>query len=204
LFLRLICLVIAVLTAILFLNAKLSPTIRTLAELECRSLAANAVNGALLETLEKEQLRYEDLSVLRTDDEGQITSISADIVRLNELKAAVGATINERMDGLKRRHLALPLGTILGIDFLSGWGPIIQVNLGLHGESFSTFVSEFDSAGVNQTRHRIYLRVETRVYIFLKDNKDIMTVETQICAAETVIVGAVPNIRWDYNTVTQQ
>jgi sporulation protein YunB len=200
---RLLCLVTLVATAIFLLDAKLSPTIHTLAELECRGLATSAVNGALLETLEKEQLRYEDLAVLRTNEDGQITSISADVVKLNQLKAAVGAAIDARMDGLRRRNLALPLGKILGIDLLSGTGPIIQARLSLHGESFSTFVSEFDSVGVNQTRHRILLRVETKVYIFLKNNEDVMTFETQVCAAETVIVGSVPNIRWDYNAVSQ-
>jgi len=189
-----------VVIVLLLLDSLLTPTIRTLSELECRSLASSAVNSSLLETLEREQMRYDDLTVLRTNDEGLVTSVSADIVQLNKLKAAVGAAIDEKLGGLRYRTLALPLFNVLGFDYFMGRGPVIQVHMKFHGESFSVFVSEFDSVGVNQTRHRIFLRVETKVYQYWNRNSDVLSFETQVCAAETVIVGAVPNIRWNYDT----
>jgi sporulation protein YunB len=176
------------------IDALLAPSVNALAEMEGRAMASSAVNAAVLETLEKEQLSYSDLALASTNDGGMISSISADTVRLNQLKAAVAANINARLDGLCYRKIELPLWNVLGFDFLLGGGPVIKARLKLHGESYSAFYSEFDSVGVNQTRHRIMLKVETKVYFFLKGKEDVYSFETQVCAAETVFAGAVPSV----------
>ena len=189
-----VCLLVVVLIAIFLLDALLTPTIRTLAELECRRLAASAVNSAVMETLEREGIRYEDLVLTRTNEEGLVTSISADVVKLNKLRAQVGEAINREFGGLSHRRMEIPMLSLFGIDFLMGKGPVLTVHLKMHGESFGNFYSEFDSVGVNQTRHRIFLAMDTRIYLFWNGNEEILAFETQVNVAETVIVGAVPTV----------
>lgn len=189
-------LALGVVLILTFLNKVFSPAIQTLSTLECRALASSTVNGSLLDTLARERITYEDLTVISTNETGLVTSVSADVVRLNQLKAAVGAEIDQRMAGLQSRDLYLPLGSLLGLDYLSGMGPVYHTNFSLYGESFITFDSSFDAVGVNQTRHRILLTVETKIFMFLPSSKEVLTFETQVCAAETIIVGAVPSAQW--------
>ncbi|HCM23800.1 MAG TPA: hypothetical protein DHW78_05705, partial [Ruminococcaceae bacterium] len=54
--------------------------------------------------------------------------------------------------------------------------------------------SFFDSAGINQTRHRLILHVTVGLYTYLigKDANQQITVDVPV--AETVIVGPVPSV----------
>ena len=53
----------------------------------------------------------------------------------------------------------MPLGTITGIPMLSGVGPKITMKFTPVGAVLSDFDSEFVAAGINQTVHRVKLRL---------------------------------------------
>ena len=65
----------------------------------------------------------------------------------------------------------------------------------------ASFDSEFDSAGVNQPRHRIWLELQVPVQVMLPGGMLETTVVTRLLAAETIIVGQVPDA---YLEVTKQ
>ena len=55
------------------------------------------------------------------------------------------------------------------------------------------FESEFSEAGVNQTRHRIWLHLSIPATVLLAGSAIEVPLDTELCVAETVIVGQVPN-----------
>ena len=55
------------------------------------------------------------------------------------------------------------------------------------------FDSQFTSAGVNQTLHRIWMEVTVPMTLLLPGGRVEVTVETRLCVAETVIIGQVPD-----------
>ena len=55
------------------------------------------------------------------------------------------------------------------------------------------FKSEFVSAGINQTVHRIYLEVSSVVNLILPIFDDPVQTYTQVLICESVIVGTVPD-----------
>ena len=73
-------------------------------------------------------------------------------------------------------------------------GPSLNLRVTLAGNVKADFKSTFESAGVNQTRHRIYLDVGTSVYSFLPGINSTTDVNTDELVAETVIVGEVPQM----------
>ncbi len=64
----------------------------------------------------------------------------------------------------------------------------------LAGNVKADFKSTFESAGVNQTRHQIFLNVGASVYSFLPGVNATTDVNTDVLVAETVIVGEVPEV----------
>ena len=56
----------------------------------------------------------------------------------------------------------------------------------------SRFTADFDSAGINQTRHSIYLEVESDLSVVLPGRTNRFTVTTQVLIAESVLIGDVP------------
>ena len=69
------------------------------------------------------------------------------------------------------------------------------------------FKTDFEDAGINQTRHRIYLEVNTKVKVVIPLTTDTKEVKAEIPICETVIIGDVPNSyinipKNDTNTIT--
>lgn len=61
------------------------------------------------------------------------------------------------------------------------------------GSVSSEFLTEFVSAGINQTRHRIYMRLSARVRIVIPTGARDVEVLSFAPIAETVIIGRVPD-----------
>ena len=55
------------------------------------------------------------------------------------------------------------------------------------------FVSEFEQAGINQTRHKIYLDVMTEVDIIIPTAESTVNTITQVLVAESILIGNVPD-----------
>ena len=55
------------------------------------------------------------------------------------------------------------------------------------------FKTDFESSGINQTRHKIYLEAKTQVKVIVPLTTSIKEVKAQIPISETVIIGDVPN-----------
>lgn len=70
----------------------------------------------------------------------------------------------------------------------------MPLRLTLSGNVNADFKSSFESAGINQTKHQIYLNIHTSVYSFLPGFNTTTDVETNVPVAETIIVGAVPQV----------
>ena len=72
-------------------------------------------------------------------------------------------------------------------------GPKISSKISLCGSVITDITSEFDSSGINQTIHRIVVKINSDVSVMLPSFTTTVNVNTSICIAETVIVGIVPN-----------
>ena len=54
-------------------------------------------------------------------------------------------------------------------------------------------VDQFEAAGINQTRHKIYLNFDTSVRIVIPSKSGEAVVAAQMPLAESIIVGSVPD-----------
>lgn len=61
------------------------------------------------------------------------------------------------------------------------------------GSVESDFKSSFESGGINQTVHTLYVTVRADVSVIMPFGSFPETVETSVLAGETVIVGAAPS-----------
>ena len=60
------------------------------------------------------------------------------------------------------------------------------------GDVTTQFRHSFEQAGINQTLHRVMLDVSVTVYLLIPGETLSTQVDSEICVAETVIVGQVP------------
>ena len=72
-------------------------------------------------------------------------------------------------------------------------GPSIPMKLSTTGTVETSVRSEFESKGINQTIHRLYLDVECRVSILTPYNTIEDSITNQVVLIENVIVGLIPS-----------
>jgi sporulation protein YunB len=88
--------------------------------------------------------------------------------------------------------LLIPISNIFGSLVFANSGPRISVNIQPAGTVNVDFYTDFEEAGINQTRLKIYLIVKTDVQIIAPLASNKIDVTTHIPVSETIIVSDVP------------
>lgn len=179
---------------IVLLDHQLRPIIESITTNEARIKSINTINTAVAGELSTNGVSYNDLVYVERNDSGKVLAITTNMIKMNELKAAVIMDVQNRLGDDSHSEVGVPLGTLLGNDLLHGRGPNVPLKLTLSGNVTADFKSSFESAGINQTKHQIYLDVHTSVYSFIPGFNTTTEVETNIPVAETIIVGEVPQM----------
>ena len=96
------------------------------------------------------------------------------------------------------------MGTLTGSKFLSGRGPKVNFKITSIGNIETKLNSEFSSAGINQTLHRIYLQIKCKVEILTPFNCVDEEITNQVLLAEAVIVGNIPNTFYNLEGVNRE
>ncbi len=185
-------LLIFVLCCVLFLLwGKTSVRLQEVAQSELESIAYDII-GEVVESELTSGGDYENIIMTEKDSAGKIRLIQTDTRKLNLLKLRISNKLSEIM--LERIHdtVSIPLGSLTGIDFLSGSGPLVKFKIYWVSGVDSDFETEFESAGINQTNYRVMLKFSVNVGMMLNGREVGVDVETSVCVAETVIVGEIP------------
>ena len=163
--------------ALWYVNASLRPVLEGLASARVESAAARAMNEAILEVLSSASTG--ELLTARESNEGHISLLTADAGKLNLLAADCAAAAQKRIMDLGEQGVSVALGTLSGVPLLAGLGPRLSFRFTPVGMVQSAFHSEFRSAGINQTLHRITLELTGTVRIVLPGRACSVTVCTR-------------------------
>lgn len=179
---------------IIMLDSQLRPIIKSITINQARIKSIDTINKVITDELNKNAVSYNDLVAVERDSNGKVLSITTQMVKMNELKSAIITNVQKELGNDGNMEIGVPIGTLLGNDFLHGRGPNIPLRLTLSGNVNAEFKSSFESAGINQTKHQIYLSIHTSVYSFIPGFNTTTDVETNVPIAETIIVGEVPQM----------
>lgn len=174
-----------------FINANLRPVLVGLSSARVQAVAAKAMNDAILDVV-SDGYDYDTLINVRSTD-SRVYLLQANSARLNVLAADCANAAQERITELGEQGITVPLGTISGIPVFAGRGPRVAMRFTPAGAVKSSFDSEFRSAGINQTLHRINLKMTATVRVILPGESHTLTVEATAPIAENIIVGDVPD-----------
>ncbi len=167
------------------------PTVQTRLIYQAKTYAVAALEETVRQELEQMDLSYGRL-VRVSREEGRVVSLETDTVLLNQIKSRITQAAVRKMEKLSDYRLTVPLGSVSGIDLFSGKGPKVRFLLQPQTAVESQILQQFQSAGVNQTQHRIYLQLDVEIEAVIPGFSAKTSVQTQVELAQTVIVGEVP------------
>ena len=174
-----------------YVVANLNPIVIAMAEARARQLAVSAINQAVAEVMQS-SVGYSDLIQVSTDANGRVTMIKANTLLMNDLASKTALTVQKNLAALENEGVSLPLGSAFGVKILSSSGPRIRVGVVPVGSITTRFVTAFETAGINQTRHEISLEASTQMRIVIPTGASTVSITTIVPVAEAIIVGEVP------------
>lgn len=189
-----ICVLLALFVFVLVflkIDKDIKPVLYSVSSSEIKILATESINRVVKEELTN-NVKYSDLVDIKADSEGNITSIEMNTVEMNKLGADVALKVQDEMKFLGGRGVNIPLGVLTGSTILSSLGPNINVKTVPLGNVVTDFKSELQSAGINQSRYRVYITVNTELKVLIPFSDEKVNVASTIPIAETLIVGKVP------------
>lgn len=175
------------------LTARLGPQIETVAMSRATNLISVAVGQEVDDCLTAQSLEYNDFVTLTTDDEGRVTALTANGGGRTLLRRLVVERLAARLESIDPESFSVPLGNLTGWLALSGLGPSVRVRIYSVGDVTARYRNLFESAGVNQTCHQVWLDLTVTVYLLIPGKIIPITASESVCVAETVIVGQVPD-----------
>ena len=159
----------------------------------CQSVISNVINMEVDKVLNEREVSYDELVVLEYN-EGEISSLSLDSVYINKLKSNLVYDIENELYKNNVLVTDVEIGNVLNLGIFSNRGPKIPIKYNYHSTVNSNITSEFESAGVNQTRHFIKLNIVVDVYVCNFSTREYFEMRTDYILGDTVIVGKTPSV----------
>ena len=99
----------------------------------------------------------------------------------------------QNLSKMSEGGVEVPLGAFTGVEAWAGFGPKIGVKIIPISNVACRFVSEFVEAGINQTKHSIYLEIVADISIVMPSGTSNFSSLTEVLVCESVLLGKVPD-----------
>ena len=157
---------------------------------QAKIVVSDAVTAVAAEVLADFESRGEPLLTQTCDQSGQVRSLSLNALAVDRIKSGFLLAYQQRAEG--ELTFRTTVGTLSGIDCFNAMGPYLTFSAEVSQHPDVALISTLQEAGINQTVHRVLLRVEVEVNCLFPGGGRCETVMTEYLVAETVLLGEVP------------
>jgi sporulation protein YunB len=179
-------------TIFLWVDHALRVTILKIAEVQVVQLATDAIYKSVQQEIWDKNLQYQDFVQVHKDNQGRVVFMQANTVKVTRMAADITLVAQKALQQLGSQTLTLPLGILTRTQLLADKGPRVTVHIKPMGTVRVNVKDKFEQAGINQTRHQIWLDFDTQVRIVIPAMSAQAGVPTQVPLAESIIVGETP------------
>lgn len=169
------------------------PTVEALAISKANTYTINIIDKSI-EEISENQICYSEICSINKNENGEIISVTTDSNKINRLKLNLSTSIAKNINRNTTYSLGIPIGNLTKTYILSGRGPEIPIKLLTASSPEIHLESYFESAGVNQTKHKMSIIVSIDVQIILPYKTLSEKISYETLLVETIIIGKVPDV----------
>lgn len=185
--------IIFLVSSFFVVDRTLSPTLRVIATKQTSAYTLEVLERSIQQEIVN-KVDYSDLIIYSLDSDGRVAFMQANTIEITRLSTQTAIVILEDLRKLEGRSFTIPTGQLLGSDLLASYGPDIKVTMIPTGTVDVRVGESFTEAGINQTRHMLYLDIRAEVRVVVPLFKEDTVVETRVPLTDFVIVGPVPSM----------
>ncbi len=166
-------------------------------EIKAEASLTSSVYRSITDMFNEDSFKYEDFFSVIKDAEGNVSLFITDAVSVNAFTFTVANKVCAYMLKYAEGGVNVPAGIFTGIKILSGYGNNVNIHMIEISSVNCYFNSEFESAGINQVKHSLYVKVVPEITIKAIGRTKKSSAEISVLVFENMIVGKVPEIYID-------
>lgn len=182
------CIVMVLLCVVCYFEYKLLPIVSDAAVSRARTLASEMINDAVARSMAE----CGPLVEIAQGSDG-ISGVVTHTEELTKLRSAAVSTLVSDLSENSYVSFSVPAGSLTGSNLLAGKGFPVNIRLVPIGDITADIRTEFVESGINQTLHKIVMRVRVTLNVITARDRVKLELANDIVLAETVIVGKVPD-----------
>ncbi len=175
------------------LDLRVRPTLIRMARAAAQKIAVKAINESIRTNISPD-IQYQNLIRVQFNAEGRVTFLQPNTGEINRIASESTLAVQRRLQNIPKTEVRIPVWQAFGSRLLAGSGPDLPVQIMPVGLVESSIHDRFDQAGINQTRHRIFVRVKATVKIIVPLVAEEVETFSDLPLAEAIIVGEVPEV----------
>mgnify|MGYP003295186066 CR=1 FL=1 len=161
------------------------------------TLAMKSTEQAIRQNLEN--ITYDSIVNEILDENGNIIGLRTNTRQLNSISNSIAMDIENNIANIDSGNLRIPLGLFFNAGIFSGAGIRVNIKTTPLGDTKIDCISQFDNVGINQTRHRIILKIKTCFTIISPIYVNDQFYEKEVVMAETILNGEIPDTYYNLN-----
>ena len=174
------------------METHLKPTLLAIAEAKATLIATQSINSVINDSVNL-SIDPKKLVNITLDNRGRVVLIQPNTMEFNKIAADTTIKVQNILRDIGEEKIKIPMGQILGSQLLASIGPNITITVIPIGTVQVKVIDKFEQAGINQTKHMVYLIATTQIRIVVPLVSKSVSVNTQVPIAEYVVVGEVPS-----------
>ena len=182
--------VCTLLTAVFF---RCRPVLTAFAESQAVWIATKTANRAVAQVLEEYAEPCRSIVEPQYNTQQVLSSLFVDTATVNTVRTAITAAVMRGMESYSSVSVGIPLGTLVGLDWLSGWGPLCTFPMSVTATVLSGVSASLEAVGMNQSAFRVLVHVSISLYVVTPGGRSSVKAEQSYPMAEAVILGEVPD-----------
>lgn len=181
---------------------ELSPIIINIAQQKAHGIAIQTFHSSAKKQilLHQEYYNYDSLMHMEKDSQGRIMLMMPDTMKINLLIADITTEVEKELRNINQEQLSIPLGILSGSKILASLGPQVKIDISMAGVLNVDIKDDFIAAGLNQTRHRLWLEISSDLYLNIPFEQKAVPVKTKILLCEGIIIGPIPDTYLNFGT----
>ena len=127
------------------------------------------------------------------DEHQKVSAIQTRSSAVNVVRTAMTEQAITAMEAISSLAVSIPLGTLTGWHWISGWGPLMTFPISFTATVISRAASSLAATGINQSNYRVTIELEIALYVVSPAGRTTVSASVSYPMAETIILGEVPD-----------
>lgn len=176
-----------------YTEKNIRPAVTSLAISRANTVAAEIINNAVSK-IRADEAEYSKMCEITKNQNGEILSITTNTQKINAVKLKISSALIKLIENTYSEEIKIPIGSVTKSHFVYAKGPKIPIKILITGSPKTQIENKFESAGINQTKHKISVITTVEIEVVLPYESVKTAVSSETMLSETLIVGKIPDV----------